>query len=40
MRVFTPAEVSWPEDMKDYVWNQDSLQSIPNYFDARAIAIY
>ncbi|MDJ0620314.1 MAG: hypothetical protein QNJ63_26845 [Calothrix sp. MO_192.B10] len=33
LKIATPEEVSWPKDMKDYVWNPDSLKSIPNYFD-------
>ncbi|MDJ0798120.1 MAG: hypothetical protein QNJ51_15095 [Calothrix sp. MO_167.B12] len=33
LKIATPEEVSWPQDMKDYVWNPDSLKSIPNYFD-------
>jgi hypothetical protein len=40
LMVAAPEEVSWPQDMKDYVWNPDSLKSIPNYFDDSAIAIY
>jgi hypothetical protein len=24
-------EVSWPSDMKDYVWNQESLNSLPSF---------
>jgi len=30
LKIATPDEVSWPSDMKDYVWNQDSLNSIPS----------
>ncbi len=30
LEIATPNEVSWPSDMKDYVWNQDSLNSIPS----------
>ncbi|MBW4632587.1 MAG: hypothetical protein KME30_12040 [Iphinoe sp. HA4291-MV1] len=30
LEIATPDEVSWPSDMKDYVWNQDSLNSIPS----------
>ena len=29
LKIATPDEVSWPSDMKNYVWNQDSLNSIP-----------
>jgi len=29
LEIATPNEVSWPRDMKDYTWNQDSLTSIP-----------
>ncbi len=28
LKLATPAEVSWPEDMKNYVWNPESLNSI------------
>ncbi|NMG08612.1 hypothetical protein [Brasilonema sp. UFV-L1] len=28
LEIATPDEVSWPSDMKDYVWYQDSLNSI------------
>jgi hypothetical protein len=30
LEIATPDEVSWPSDMKKYVWNQDSLKSIPS----------
>ncbi|MCV3213974.1 hypothetical protein OGM63_10680 [Plectonema radiosum NIES-515] len=30
LKIATPDEVSWPSDMKQYVWNQDSLKSIPS----------
>ncbi|MGH8002452.1 MAG: hypothetical protein ACREPR_24245 [Brasilonema sp.] len=30
LEIATPDEVSWPSDMKDYTWNQDSLKSIPS----------
>jgi hypothetical protein len=30
LEIATPDEVSWPSDMKDYVWYQDSLNSIPS----------
>lgn len=30
LEIATPDEVSWPSDMKNYVWNQDSLNSIPS----------
>ncbi len=47
LKIATPEEVPWPQDMKDYVWSPDSLKSIPNYveknqlnyFDDNAIAI-
>lgn len=29
LEVATINEVSWPSDMKDYVWSQDSLKSLP-----------
>jgi hypothetical protein len=30
LEIATSDEVSWPSDMKDYTWNQDSLNSIPS----------
>lgn len=47
LKFAAPEEISWPQDMRDYVWNPDSLEVIPNhvddrkfnYFDDMAIAI-
>lgn len=30
LKIATSDEVSWPSDMKNYTWNQDSLNSIPS----------
>ncbi|MEH2202739.1 MAG: hypothetical protein V7K53_01495 [Nostoc sp.] len=30
LEIATPDEISWPSDMKNYVWNPDSLKSIPS----------
>ncbi|ARV63020.1 hypothetical protein BZZ01_14165 [Nostocales cyanobacterium HT-58-2] len=30
LEIATPDEVAWPSDMKNYVWNPDSLNSIPS----------
>jgi hypothetical protein len=32
LEIATPDEVSWPSDMKQYAWNQDSLKSIPSRY--------
>jgi hypothetical protein len=30
LKIATPDEVTWPRDMKDYTWDQNSLKSIPS----------